>query len=348
MPEVFTPVPLIANQQRVGNQLLQRAQQGQQNISPLSPLANLLQGVSGGLRTSAAANALQNNQQIRSDTLSGLGGSGLAAQLLQSGDPKLQGVGVQLLADQEAQKNKPRRIIKDAGGVNRFVDDGSQVFSGVNPNAGRKPTAGFEFTDETKTTLRPIPGGPADPRVKAGKPATATERKVGNFATRMIQAEQKIRDIGPQVDSLFIQSSPAAAANFMRTKQGRKYRQAAMQFIRAQLRKESGAAISDTEAAEEFRTFFPVAGDDQQTILQKQAARFELINNTVREAGGGFSGASDLTRLQQQISPQTDVPALRPDNPVAPDRSSGARQPLPRLDVGQSTVVEGIKITKVR
>lgn len=99
MTTVFTPQPLIQQRSRLADRLLARSAQGPQSTSPLSPIANLLFGISGGLNRNAANQAQLANQQLRTDTLSGLQNGGNVAQLLlRSQDPQLQGIGAKLLA----------------------------------------------------------------------------------------------------------------------------------------------------------------------------------------------------------------------------------------------------------
>jgi hypothetical protein len=51
------------------------------------------------------------------------------------------------------------------------------------------------------------------------------------------------------------------------------YEQAAQAWIRAKLRKESGAAIGVDEMNQEYRTYFPQIGDTADVIAQKANAR---------------------------------------------------------------------------
>ena len=51
--------------------------------------------------------------------------------------------------------------------------------------------------------------------------------------------------------------------------------QAMRDWVRAKLRKESGAVIGTDEMAEEIRTYFPLPGEDPTTIEQKRRSRLE-------------------------------------------------------------------------
>ena len=63
--------------------------------------------------------------------------------------------------------------------------------------------------------------------------------------------------------------------------------QARRNFVTAVLRKESGAAISPSEFANEERKYFPQLGDSQSTIKQKQQARELAIKALEVQAGKG-------------------------------------------------------------
>lgn len=78
----------------------------------------------------------------------------------------------------------------------------------------------------------------------------------------------------------------------------RQLAQAQLTFMLAQLRKESGAAISQTEYADFGSKAFVFPGDDAQTIRQKQQFRQSVISSAETAAG---PGALDLTRQNYVI-----------------------------------------------
>ena len=69
----------------------------------------------------------------------------------------------------------------------------------------------------------------------------------------------------------------------------RQYLQAANNWIRANLRKESGAAIGADEWTEEYVNYFPQPGDDGDTIKQKAMFREITTQNMARAAGREYS-----------------------------------------------------------
>lgn len=68
--------------------------------------------------------------------------------------------------------------------------------------------------------------------------------------------------------------------------QAPQYRQAQEEWVRAKLRKESGAVISDAEMDGEIRTYFPQAGDPDQVIKQKARSRAAAEQAIAKQAGG--------------------------------------------------------------
>lgn len=98
----YTPESTISNRYSMGQALLGQAGQGTPSTSPYAPLANVLQGITGGLHSNAATQAQQGNQQIRQDAISGMpfGDQGaMARYLLGQPDPELQALGLKAATD---------------------------------------------------------------------------------------------------------------------------------------------------------------------------------------------------------------------------------------------------------
>jgi hypothetical protein len=74
----------------------------------------------------------------------------------------------------------------------------------------------------------------------------------------------------------------------MRPDDTQAYEQSAKQWIRAKLRKESGAAIGKDEMQQEFETYFPQYWDGPETIARKAAARLEATKGMIAESGGAY------------------------------------------------------------
>lgn len=69
-----------------------------------------------------------------------------------------------------------------------------------------------------------------------------------------------------------------------------KYLNAAEEWIRAKLRKESGAAIGAQEMINEYSTYFPTAGDTKEVIDQKRTLRLNATQAMKAASGGAYEG----------------------------------------------------------
>ena len=125
-----------------------------------------------------------------------------------------------------------------------------------------------------------------------------TQRAASGFAVRMNSASKIINSLetsggfdptaaSEHVEKVLPFSLGDNISNFFKSPQGQQYRQAAMNWIRANLRKESGAVISQEEFAEEFRTYFPQPGDGPDVVIQKRRAR-EDVERNMKKQGGQF------------------------------------------------------------
>lgn len=203
--------------------------------------------------------------------------------------------------DKPDQKVGATREIKSGGNVHTYEWDGSQwqkiasapQFKPDGPDKPDKPPAGYRF--KTDGSLEAIKGGPADPA--SGK-ATDTERVAAGYHDRMKAAEKIMAKVGddkgkPGVREAMMSVLPGgetianAAPAIMggRSAERQQYRQAQEDWVRAKLRKESGAVIADAEMDREIRTYFPQIGDTPQLMAQKAQARQVAIQAMKTGAG---------------------------------------------------------------
>ena len=151
-----------------------------------------------------------------------------------------------------------------------------------------------------------------------GKKPTEGEKNAAGFLDRMQFSEQKIQSIenavaqdklaGKKVDqpyastyTEFAGSIPFVggyARNQAMTDTQRQYRQAQENWVRANLRKESGAAIGAEEMDREIATYFPVPNDDPATIAQKSQAR-QVTMNAMRKAAGNAYEPFDMSKFMK-------------------------------------------------
>ena len=122
---------------------------------------------------------------------------------------------------------------------------------------------------------------------------TAEQKLAAGFASRMEAANAIIDQLEPAGGLPTVTTSIAgsipfvggyAQRKFMSPEQQR-YKQAADNWIRANLRKESGAVIGADEMAAEYATYFPMPGDDPATIQQKAEAR-KITTDAMKQNAG--------------------------------------------------------------
>jgi hypothetical protein len=130
---------------------------------------------------------------------------------------------------------------------------------------------------------------------KAGKP-TVEQSNAAGYAQRMVAADQilanpKIAAAAPGIGSAVVGVTPLVGdslKNILQSSETQQYGQAAGDWIRAKLRRESGAAIGLEEEAKEFRTYFPMPGDSAAVIKQKAEARQRANQGVIQAAGKAF------------------------------------------------------------
>ena len=145
-------------------------------------------------------------------------------------------------------------------------------------------------TDGQPITATPVVGPDGKPLASAGKPLTETQGKATGFAARMQDAEgtiQKLEKVGVSGADLRTIAAGNAYTNFLASPQGQQYRQAQENWVTANLRQESGAAIGKDEMAKDVRKFFPSPGDAPEVIAQKAQARQVASRGMLAQAGPG-------------------------------------------------------------
>ena len=152
-----------------------------------------------------------------------------------------------------------------------------------------------------------------------GKKPTEGERNAAGFAQRMEFSEAKIKEIEGKVAKERQEGKnvgdPYATARteflgalpfigeYARGKgssvQQQAYRQAQENWVRANLRKESGAAIGKEEMDREIATYFPMPSDSPQVIAQKEQAR-QVTMGAMRQAAGNAYKPFDMSQFMKQ------------------------------------------------
>lgn len=132
----------------------------------------------------------------------------------------------------------------------------------------------------------------------------ANESIAATFAARMSQSSddmQRLVSEGYEVTDLSARL-PYRALD----QQQRQWRQAQSNWVRANLRKESGAVIGDNEMADEIANYFPQPGDGPDILAQKARARATAERGMIGSSGGAYE---DYFPEYGNAPQQPDVPA---------------------------------------
>lgn len=116
-----------------------------------------------------------------------------------------------------------------------------------------------------------------------GKPQTAGQAQVQGYADRLAQSNVTLTELGGDFTGKF-SSIGAYLPNALKSSDRQVYEQAQRNFVTAILRRESGAAISDSEFDNAKKQYFPQAGDSAKVVAAKEANRNLVINNFYRES----------------------------------------------------------------
>jgi hypothetical protein len=182
--------------------------------------------------------------------------------------------------------------------------------------------SGFDRVDTAEGFFNvPKGGGVAQPimgpsgqlkGVSGGKP-TEGETNAAGFAQRMELAQSIFQRLPagsqPGVGTRMAEAVPfvggALARGVVQSADTQMYDQAAQDWIRAKLRKESGAAIGVDEARQEYATYFPMVGDSAEKIAQKAEARRVVTLGMQKAAGKAYEPYTPL-------APAPTAPAAQP------------------------------------
>lgn len=146
-------------------------------------------------------------------------------------------------------------------------------------------------------------------QTKKDKPLTTSEYQARGFANRMDQAEDVFKKLGGEGFNRSDYSTSLKATlmpDFAKPAELRQQEQAERNFINATLRRESGAAIAESEFENAEKQYFPRAGDDPETIAQKARNRQAVLENMKAEARMG--DAAPPSAPMEPKAPDTQMP----------------------------------------
>jgi hypothetical protein len=146
-----------------------------------------------------------------------------------------------------------------------------------------------------------------------GKPQNVTQASANGYADRIAQANSSLSLLGNKFTGTL--AIGGALPNWLQSGDRQAFEQAKNNFATAVLRRESGASIAPTEFATLEKTYFPMPGDDEQVLEQKEELRNTVINSFYREANvprpviaGDVIEADDGTKYRVGLDGETLEP----------------------------------------
>jgi hypothetical protein len=294
--------------------------------------------------------------QVRKQTLASLGaadgGQIDVRPLLSSGDMSLANLGIQIQNRQQDQARQARlderQLSRDAVD-DRFRQESLSLQKAAAARAAEDRFTVKEYTDPNGNTqfvrfnprtgeISPLNSGapgatqPNNPFSTGGK-FNEGQGKAAGFTDRMLGAEGILSGVngqgGVQQQGASVTQSAMSAipgvGNYFTSTKHQKFEQAKRDFINAQLRRESGAAISPSEFDSANKQYFPTPGDSPEVIAQKAANRRTAIEAMGREAGPSYRpkftfdqqgrvvpyGQSSTGRQPASVAPEAAIAALK-------------------------------------
>ena len=144
----------------------------------------------------------------------------------------------------------------------------------------------------TDAAMLGVPYGTTKAQANGRTAATQQQYTDAGFAERMAAANGIMEDLakrgtkGNTAASRWANSS--LVPNEMIPGESLQLQQAQRDFVNAQLRRESGAAISESEFDNARKQYFPQPGDSDAVVAQKKEARERAQQNMGRGAGGAY------------------------------------------------------------
>lgn len=177
----------------------------------------------------------------------------------------------------------------------------------------------------------PAVGPDGKPIQPAGAKLNEAQANATAFGARALDAQKTLRDLeasGVTSGSRIVQGLSAvpvvggalgAAANTLgvASDQQQSYEQAQRNFISAVLRKESGAAISESEFVNEAKKYFPQPGDSAATVEQKARARDLAVEALKAQAGPGATLIPGIISSANQDDAAARARQAQPQTPAA-------------------------------
>jgi hypothetical protein len=133
-------------------------------------------------------------------------------------------------------------------------------------------------------------GVPVAPKSVGNKPVTGAERTALSFYNRAQEATDGIEGLEDRIagQNVAAQAYNAGAPNWLKSEDRQLYEQRQRTFTEARLRKESGAAIPESEFENDKRTYWVQPGDSEATKTRKREARAKLLQGLAYSSGKAY------------------------------------------------------------
>lgn len=233
------------------------------------------------------------------------------------------------LAQRELNKKAPQNAtladLLNISRVQQAVQSGQEVPSDINANIPLSPNVqqtvlGALLSRQKDGTLDDLikkqrlenlqlSGRKSRQSLKQGKEKkfTDAQKLSAGFARRAMQAEEELQDLFKTYDPTAITTAIQGSSLYpemFRSEGVKRLKQAGLNFITANLRKESGAAIPESEIEAEFKKYFPAPNDSKRVLAQKQRARKQVVESLKASAGGALEEVPQIGLAQGgQVAP---------------------------------------------
>ena len=231
----------------------------------------------------------------------------------------------------ETPKDVKTSLVRTTNGFEVVREGELPIGTPVEPKTQPRQPRLQQVTDTTGTYIVDLDTGETRPILVNGKPVakplpspSGEESNAAGFLVRMKDATKLLDTFEgkgkPNALTSSVSGVPLIGGYLERgaqTKEQQQYKNAALAWIRAKLRKESGAAIGADEARQEYENYFPVVGDTAEVISQKRSLRQSAMDE-MRLASGKAAAKVDEVRpssgiIDAKVTPQTKIVKTRAD-----------------------------------
>jgi hypothetical protein len=174
------------------------------------------------------------------------------------------------------------------------------------------------------------------PKATAVRQPNNEQTLAAGFANRMVASTKELDALtdGGYDPTNFRDRTAASVGGYLGNEAtsvtGQQFRQAATNWVRANLRKESGAAIGKDEMDSEIENYFPKAGDSAEVVAQKARNREQVNANMIQAAGPAWRGAvpagSAVTQTVPAAAAAVSAPAASGGHQVGDVLTVGGKQ----------------------